>query len=73
MPIVNITMIEGRSESQKQAMFKEVTEAIHRTLGAPRENVRIMINEVPARHFATAGVVKSGPSSTPALKKVSKG
>jgi 4-oxalocrotonate tautomerase len=72
MPIVNITMIEGRTDNQKQAMFKEVTEAIHRTLGAPRESVRIMINEVPARHFATAGVAKTGPSSaSPSLQKAS--
>ncbi len=63
MPIIQITMIEGRSGEQKQAMYREVTDAIHRTLGAPRENVRIMIYEVPSQHFATAGVSKSGPSS----------
>ncbi|SAK56052.1 4-oxalocrotonate tautomerase [Caballeronia hypogeia] len=63
MPIVQITMIEGRSDEQKEAMFHEVTEAIHRTTSTPRESVRIMIYEVPPRHFAAAGKVKSGPSS----------
>ena len=64
MPIVTVTMIEGRTNEQKAAMFREVTEAIHRTLATPRENVRIMIYEVPPQHFATAGVAKTGPSST---------
>ena len=63
MPIIQITLVAGRSDEQKAAMYKEVTEAVHRTLGAPRENVRIMLNEVPAKHFAVAGVAKTGPSS----------
>ena len=63
MPIIQITLVAGRSDEQKAAMYKEVTEAVHRTLGAPRENVRIMVNEVPAKHFAVAGVAKTGPSS----------
>ncbi|MBC7938259.1 MAG: 2-hydroxymuconate tautomerase family protein [Chitinophagaceae bacterium] len=63
MPIIQITLIAGRSDEQKAAMYKEVTEAVHRTLGTPRENVRIMINEIPPQHFAVAGVAKAGPSS----------
>lgn len=63
MPIVNITLIEGRSDEQIGAMYREVTDAIHRSIGAPRDSVRIMLNEIPARHFAVAGVAKTGPSS----------
>ncbi len=64
MPIVNITLIEGRTDAQKQAMFHEVTEAIHRSLNAPREAVRILINEIPASHIAAGGVARTGPSAT---------
>lgn len=64
MPIVSITLIEGRTDEQKNAMYREVTDAIHRTVGAPKESVRIMINEIPARHFAAGGVPKTGPSGT---------
>ena len=63
MPLIFITMIEGRSDEKKAAMHKEVTEAVHRTLGAPREAIRIVINEVPAKHFSAAGVPKSDASS----------
>lgn len=64
MPIVNITLIEGRTDEQKNAMYREVTEAIHRTVNAPHDSIRIIINEIPARHFAAGGVAKSGPSGT---------
>lgn len=62
MPIVQITMIEGRSQEQKTAMYREVADALHRTLNAPLDNIRIMVYEVPPQHFSTAGVAKTGPS-----------
>ncbi len=62
MPIIQITMIAGRSDDQKTAMYAAVTEAVHQTLGTPKESVRIMVYEVPPQHFATAGIAKSGPS-----------
>jgi len=58
MPIVSIMMIQGRSLEQKKAMFKAVTEAIVQTLGAPRESVRIVVNEVPMEHFVVGGVTR---------------
>ena len=64
MPIVNITLIEGRTEEQINAMYREVTEAIHRTVNAPHDAVRIIVNEIPAKRFAAGGVAKTGPSGT---------
>lgn len=58
MPIVSITMIEGRSLEKKKAMFEAVTEAIVQTLDAPRQSVRIMINEIPMDHFAVGGMTR---------------
>lgn len=63
MPIVQITLIEGRSQDQKEAMFREVTEALGRTVAAPPQSVRIMINEVPREHFAVAGVSKAAEAA----------
>ena len=64
MPIVEMTMIEGRTPEAKMAMMKAVTEAIVTTLSAPPEAVRIIIREVPPLHFAVAGVPKGGSSSS---------
>jgi 4-oxalocrotonate tautomerase len=58
MPIVEITLIEGRNKEQKTALFKAVTEAIVTSIGAPAEAVRIIIREVPPEHFAVAGIPK---------------
>ncbi|OGA09648.1 MAG: hypothetical protein A3H33_07235 [Betaproteobacteria bacterium RIFCSPLOWO2_02_FULL_65_20] len=58
MPIVSIMMIEGRSPEKKKAMLKAVTDAIVQTLDAPRDSVRIVINEVPMDHFAVGGMTR---------------
>lgn len=56
MPLAEITLIEGRTPEQKRALLAEVTEAVVRAVGAPRENVRVVIREVPAEHWAVGGV-----------------
>jgi 4-oxalocrotonate tautomerase len=48
-------MMEGRSEQQVEAMIQAVTEAIHRTLDAPIEAVRVLVDEVPKTHWGIAG------------------
>ena len=40
MPIVQIHMMEGRSDAQKEAVIREVTEALVRALDAPKESDR---------------------------------
>ncbi|MFM9997969.1 MAG: 4-oxalocrotonate tautomerase [Betaproteobacteria bacterium] len=58
MPIVSIMMLEGRSLAQKKAMYKAVTDALVESLGAPRESVRIILNETPIDHFVVGGVTR---------------
>ena len=55
MPIAQIYIIEGRSDEQKEMLIDEVTTALSKSLGAPRENVRIMITEMPKQHFGIGG------------------
>ncbi|MBC9783368.1 2-hydroxymuconate tautomerase family protein [Heliobacillus mobilis] len=66
MPIVNITMLEGRTEEQKRNMVKAVTEAIVETSGARPENVTITIVDVPPTNVATGGVLNSDKRRNPA-------
>jgi 4-oxalocrotonate tautomerase len=58
MPIVDITLIEGRSKQQKADLMKAVTEAVVASIGAPTEAVRVILREVPAGHFAVGGIPK---------------
>jgi len=56
MPFVEITLIAGRTKDQKNALMKALTDAVETTVGAPRENIRVVIREVPAEHWAVGGV-----------------
>ena len=56
MPIVTIKMIEGRTDEQKRALVEEVTEAVSKTVNAPKEAVTIVIEEMAKNHYATGGV-----------------
>ncbi|TVT31735.1 MULTISPECIES: 4-oxalocrotonate tautomerase [Marinobacter] len=55
MPIAQINILEGRTDEQKEALIHEVTDAIVRSLDAPVESVRVIINEMPKQHFGIAG------------------
>ncbi len=58
MPLVEVTMIEGRTKEKKVALMKRLTDAVEETVGAPRESIRVVIREVPAEHWAVGGVPK---------------
>lgn len=55
MPIMQVHLIQGRSEEQKSRLIEALTRAAVDTLGAPIESVRVIINEVPNTDFGIAG------------------
>jgi len=55
MPFAQIFLIEGRSEDQMRAVIEKVTDALVDALGAPRDRVRVWIQEVPATHWGIGG------------------
>lgn len=55
MPIVTVNLMEGRSPEQIESMIAEVTDALVRSLDAPVETVRIMVNELAPHGFGIAG------------------
>ena len=59
MPIINITLIEGRPAEKKAELIRELTDATERVLAAPRESIRVIINEIPPEHLGIAGVSKA--------------
>jgi len=52
MPIVQISIVEGRDSEAIKNCVKEVARAVHRTLGAPLATIRVMVHQVPAAHWA---------------------
>jgi len=61
MPIVNVTMIEGRPVELKVKLIRAITDAIVDSINAPKDSIRVILNEVPPWHFGAAGEVKGMP------------
>lgn len=56
MPLVQITMLEGRDREKKEQLIQNVTESIHQTLSVPKERVHVFIYDMPATDCGNAGV-----------------
>ena len=55
MPFAQVHILEGRTEEQKRAVIEKVTDALYEAVGAPREAVRVLIEEVPKTNWGIAG------------------
>lgn len=51
MPLVNVTMARGRTSQQKSAMLHAIADAIHESIGAPRDSIRVWVTEVENADF----------------------
>ena len=56
MPLIDVTLVEGRSAEQLRALIAELTRAAVAAVDAPVESVRVVVREVPATHWAAGDV-----------------
>lgn len=56
MPLVEVSMIEGRTPEQIRSLHEAMTKVIETTLNVPRESVSVIIREVPATSWAEGGI-----------------
>lgn len=63
MPLIQVTLLEGRSGEAKDALIRQLTDAAVQALEAPRETVRVILQEVPPAHWGVGGVSKAGSAS----------
>ncbi|MDE2394619.1 MAG: 4-oxalocrotonate tautomerase family protein, partial [Burkholderiales bacterium] len=54
MPFAQIYLLEGRTEEQKKAVIEKVTQALVDAVGAPVQNVRVWIHDVPKENWGIA-------------------
>jgi 4-oxalocrotonate tautomerase len=59
MPLVEVSLIEGRPAELEEELIAELTETVVRVLDAPRESVRVILYGVPAERWGVAGVSKA--------------
>lgn len=56
MPVVQVTLTEGRTPETIRSMIAAVTQALVDSGVAPKEAVRVMVTEIPTDHFAAGDV-----------------
>jgi 4-oxalocrotonate tautomerase len=59
MPLVQVSLVEGRPAELEEELIAELTETVVRVLDAPRESVRVILYGVPAERWGVAGVSKA--------------
>lgn len=56
MPVIDVTLVEGRSPAQLRGLVTALTDAAVTAVDAPRESVRVLLREVPPTHWAAGDV-----------------
>jgi 4-oxalocrotonate tautomerase len=65
MPIVEITMVEGRTPEAKRRLIAKVTDAIEESIARPRSLDSHHLAEIPALHFGAGGKKKEKTEAQP--------
>ena len=55
MPLVQITMLAGRTADQKRKLAKRITDALVEEAGARREGIVVAFHEVSKESYASGG------------------
>jgi len=59
MPFIQVHLIEGTTDEQREKIAKAFTEALVEIIGVPKDAVWIQFVDMPKTHFATGGVLRS--------------
>ena len=57
MPLIEIHLLEGRTDEQKRALLQAVTAAVQTSVGASLESIRVWISEFSRTEYMAAGVL----------------
>ena len=55
MPLVEIHMLEGRTDEQKEKLLAAVTRAIQESIGVPLSSIRVWLQEFSPKEYMVAG------------------
>jgi 4-oxalocrotonate tautomerase len=57
MPLIEIHLLQGRTDEQKKALLAAVTRAVHESINAPLETIRVWVQEFSSKEYMAAGVL----------------
>ncbi|MGW6401272.1 tautomerase family protein [Streptomyces sp. NPDC055134] len=55
MPLVEITLAEGRAPEQIRTLLADVHQAVHKAIDVPEASIRVVVREVPPTHWSAGG------------------
>ena len=64
MPLIEIHLLEGRTDDQKKALLTAVTAAVHDSIGAPLESIRVWVQEFSPKEYMIGGVLAADRKKT---------
>ena len=56
MPLVEVTLVEGRTPEQLRSLMTALTGAVEASIGAPKDSIRVILRELPPTHWAAGDV-----------------
>ena len=55
MPLIQVNLAAGRTDAQKRALLSAITDAVHTSIGAPLESIRVWLAEFEPTEYMQAG------------------
>ncbi|MER5348299.1 tautomerase family protein [Streptomyces mirabilis] len=59
MPLIEVSLVEGRSPEQLRTLISKITDGVQSALDVPRPNIRVIVREVPPTLWAAGDVTIS--------------
>lgn len=56
MPIVQISMLEGRKPEQIRNLIHDVAQTVSNSLQVPIDSIKVIVTEVPTTHWGSGGL-----------------
>ena len=53
MPLIEVTLSEGRDPATIRTLIHEIHTAVERSLDAPAPSIRVIVREIPRTHWAS--------------------
>jgi 4-oxalocrotonate tautomerase len=57
MPLIEVHLLEGRTDDQKKALLSAITKAVQDSIGAPLDTIRVWIQEFSPKEYMASGVL----------------
>jgi len=55
MPLIEVHLLEGRTDEQKEKLMAAITAAVHESIAAPLPSIRVWIQELSRKEYMSGG------------------